>query len=81
MEEAERAKTQLLKELNNMNVKDVNFEDVTDQEDPKSKVFSVSNPVKSSGHIKYTVVGVDVDGEFTEVRRFKEFFALRNVLV
>jgi hypothetical protein len=30
MEEAERAKTQLLKELNSMNIKDVNFEDVTD---------------------------------------------------
>lgn len=29
-EEAERAKNQLLKELNSMNVKDVNFEDVTD---------------------------------------------------
>jgi len=29
-EEAERAKNQLLKELNSMNIKDVNFEDVTD---------------------------------------------------
>jgi sorting nexin-1/2 len=80
-DEAERAKNQLLQELNSMTVKDVNFEDVTDKEDPKSKVFSVSNPVKTGGHIKYTIVGVDSDGEFTEVRRFKEFYSLRNILV
>ena len=58
---------------------------MTEEEDPKSKVFSVSNPVKTgsatTGHIKYTVVGIDADGEFTESRRFREFNSLRTVLV
>jgi hypothetical protein len=43
-------------------------------------LFSVSNPVKVSGHIKYKVSGLDSDGPFEEVRRYKEFFALKNVL-
>lgn len=38
------------------------------------------NPVKVSGHIKYTVSGVDSDGPFEESRRFSEFFALREAL-
>jgi len=61
-------------------MKDVNFEEVTEEEDPKSKLFTVTNPIKAGGHIKYTVVGVDEDGEFTTTRRFREFFTLRNVL-
>lgn len=59
----------------------MNLEDIAEEEDPKSKIFSVSNPVKSGGHIKYTVNGVDSDGQFEEMRRFREFYALRNVLV
>ena len=35
----------------------------------------------TTGHIKYTVVGVDSDGSFTEARRFREFNALRETLV
>jgi len=33
------------------------------------------------GHIKYTVKGEDSEGDFEEVRRFKDFYALRNALV
>lgn len=43
------------------------------------KKFDVVNPVKvggSGGHIKYTVFGIDSEGEFQETRRFREFFAL-----
>jgi len=36
--------------------------------------------MKQSGHINYTVTGVDVDGPFEEVRRFRDFFALKNGL-
>lgn len=49
-------------------------------EDPKSAQFRVFNPVKASGHIKYSVSGVDSDGPFEESRRFSEFFALREAL-
>lgn len=42
--------------------------------------FNVINPVKISGHVKYTVNGVDDEGDFTEVRRFREFHALGQVL-
>lgn len=49
-------------------------------EDPKVKLFAVTNPAKVSGHIRYTVSGVDSEGPFEETRRFSEFFALRNVL-
>ena len=38
------------------------------------------NPIKVSGHIKYTVSGVDSDGPFEETRRFSEFYALREAL-
>ena len=48
--------------------------------DPKIALFTVSNPVKSGGHIKYTVTGVDLDGPFEDLRRFRDFFALKNGL-
>ena len=35
----------------------------------------------TTGHIKYTVNGVDSDGSFTESRRFREFNALRETLL
>lgn len=56
-------------------------EEVKEFEDPRIKKFTVSNPVKVSGHIKYTVTGEDADGQFEESRRYREFFALRNVLL
>lgn len=79
-EETDRVKNKLLNDLREA-AKDVNVEEAYDEEDPKSKIFAVSNPVKSGGHIKYTVSGVDGDGPFEESRRFREFYALRNVLV
>lgn len=47
------------------------------------KKFDVVNPVKvggSGGHIKYTVFGIDGEGEFQETRRFREFFALAQAI-
>lgn len=49
-------------------------------QDPKVKPFTVKNPVKINGHIRYTITGIDSDGPFEESRRYKEFFALRNTL-
>jgi len=45
-------------------------------EDERSKKFTVQSPQKVSGTVKYTVTGIDEDGEFTETRRFREFYAL-----
>lgn len=33
-----------------------------DQEDPRIKKFTVTNPVKVAGHIKYTITGEDSEG-------------------
>jgi sorting nexin-1/2 len=49
-------------------------------EDPRVQKFTVTNPEKASGHVKYTVTGIDDEGEFTEKRRFREFHALSIVL-
>lgn len=32
------------------------------------------------GYVTYTITGEDAEGAFTVQRRFKEFFALRNIL-
>ena len=50
------------------------------KEDPKVKQFSVSNPIKVAGHVKYRVTGLDSEGTFEETRRFREFWALREAL-
>lgn len=69
----------ILDDLGSM--KEVNLEEpVKEQEDPKVKQFTVSNPVKIGGHMKYTVTGIDADGSFEDVRRFSQFFALKNAL-
>ena len=49
-------------------------------EDPRVSKFTVINPAKVAGHIKYTVTGVDEQGDFTDIRRFREFHALYTVL-
>ena len=49
-------------------------------EDSIQQKFSVSNPMKVQGHIKYTVKGVEGNGQFEEIRRFSEFHALRHTL-
>lgn len=69
--------------MKKMKVEDVNqLEDLgNDQDDdPKLRQFTVKNPIKSGGHIRYTVTGLDSEGSFEESRRYKEFFALRNTL-
>lgn len=48
--------------------------------DPKVKLFSVSNPLKQAGHIRYTVTGIDSEGPFEDIRRFSDFFSLKNAL-
>lgn len=71
-----------MQDLNKMRLIDVNLDEPLKEEvDPRVKQFSVSNPVKQSGHIKYTVTGVDSEGAFEEVRRFRDFFALKNALM
>jgi hypothetical protein len=56
-------------------------EQALEEEEPRMKKFTVSNPVKISGHIKYTVTGEDSEGLFEATRRFREFYTLRNVLL
>lgn len=47
---------------------------------PNADKFTVTEPVKVAGNIKYTCIGLDDEGEFNVKRRFKEFHALANVL-
>lgn len=80
-EEAERAKNELLAQISEFKPEDEAIEAATDafeQDDlnPREAFFSVTEPVKISGTVKYTVRGQDDDGDFTAQRRFKEFFAL-----
>lgn len=65
-----------------MNIMEEHLDDEhKEEEDPRIQGFSVQNPVKVSGHIKYTVTGVDAEGPFESSRRYREFFALRNILI
>ena len=71
----------MIAELNKMKLQDdTSALDIFVADDPKSAQFRVYNPIKVSGHIKYTVSGVDADGPFEETRRFSEFFSLRETL-
>ncbi len=73
----------IISDLNKMKLQDgasSGLDDFFEREDPKSAAFRVFNPVKVSGHIKYTVSGIDADGQFEEARRFSEFFALKEAL-
>ena len=71
-----------MQDLNKMRLIDVNLDEPLKEEiDPRVKQFSVSNPVKTGGHIKYSVTGVDSDGPFEEVRRYRDFFAFKNALM
>jgi len=81
-EEADIAKTKLIKEIQDLKLGDeaVVGDLENEKEDPRVQKFNVINPVKISGHVKYTVNGVDDEGDFTEVRRFREFHALGQVL-
>lgn len=77
------SESQIISDLNKMKLQEgasSGLDDVFEQEDPRSAQFRVFNPVKVSGHIKYTVSGVDADGPFEEARRFSEFYALYQAL-
>jgi hypothetical protein len=63
-----------------MKLQNIDLEDTKQEENPRIKKFTVSNPIKVSGHIKYTITGDDDKGPFEESRRYSEFFALRNAL-
>lgn len=70
-----------MQDLSTIKLQDISLDEPIEQkEDPKVKLFTVSNPIKVSGHIKYKVSGVDSDGPFEESRRYSEFFTLRNIL-
>ena len=71
----------MMDEISKFKVDDSLVTDMEDEpEDPRVQKFSVQNPVKITGHVKYTVTGIDDEGEFTDVRRFREFHALGQVL-
>ena len=75
-EEDELAKKKLNEEIKQFKQEDSAKESNAEPEDPRVQKFTVANPVKIGGHVKYSVTGVDDDGEFTDVRRFREFHAL-----
>ena len=77
-EDTEKAKNEMLEQLKDFKQEDIDFELQAEQEegDPRVKKFTVSEPDKTAGHVKYKVTGVDKDGEFTSQRRFREFDAL-----
>lgn len=69
-----------MEDLENMKAGNDTTDDLTQEESEFYKKFTVTNPSKSGGAIKYTVTGADEDGDFSETRRFREFFALCEVL-
>ena len=78
-EETEKAKKELIDQIKSFKPDHDDAAQVEGQdepEDPRVTKFTVTNPVKVGGHFKYTVTGVDDEGEFTEQRRFREFNAL-----
>lgn len=55
----------MMDDIAKFKVDDSLVSDIEDEpEDPRVKKFSVQNPVKITGHIKYTVTGIDDEGEF-----------------
>ena len=84
-EETEKAKKELIDQIKGFKQYDDNDESIMEAgeeepEDPRVQKFTVTNPNKASGHVKYTVTGIDDEGEFKENRRFREFHALSIVL-
>ena len=82
-EDTEKAKKELIDQIKNFKTEDdeTAMVDIEDQpEDPRVQKFTVTEPVKAGNHIKYTVTGIDDEGEFKEQRRFREFNALSIVL-
>jgi hypothetical protein len=80
-EDANKAKTELMEDMKKYETVEISAKDEQEEpEDPRVTKFMVQNPIKISGHVKYTVSGCDDEGDFTEVRRFREFHALGIVL-
>lgn len=81
-EETEKAKKELIDQIKNFKTEDDESEIMEDDqpEDPRVQKFTVTEPLKVTGHVKYTVTGIDDEGEFKEQRRFREFHALSVVL-
>jgi hypothetical protein len=76
-QEAEYANKKLIEDINKFKVDDEHFSRSEEEvEDPRVKKFEVKEPTKIGGSIKYQVSGVDEDGEFTTIRRYREFDAL-----
>lgn len=72
----------MLDQIKNFKTDDEDAEAVAEEEpeDPRVQKFTVTEPVKVGNHVKYTVTGIDEEGEFKEQRRFREFHALSIVL-
>jgi hypothetical protein len=49
-------------------------------DDENETEFTVTNPQNNNGHIVYECRGVDDKGTWTGMRRFNEFFMLREKL-
>ena len=68
-EETEKAKKELIDQIKNFKTEDDEnalAEEEDQPEDPRVQKFTVTDPVKISGHFKYTVTGIDDEGEFKE---------------
>ena len=77
-EEARAAKEKLVDEINQFKPDQEAIDGATFEEEelPRVEKFIVVDPAKVGGTVKYTVAGVDDEGDFRCNRRFKEFHAL-----
>ena len=81
-EEADKAKNQLLQEINAFKANpDIAATDAQEASEASAEQsFNVKDPVAVGSVIKYTVTGVDSQGQFQTQRRYNEFETLRRVL-
>lgn len=73
----------MIDEINLLKVEDGQAsaaEATIEDEHPRVKKFSVTNPTMVNKSIKYNVEGADDEGDFNIVRRYREFNALAQVL-
>lgn len=56
-------------------------DEIPEEKKPHVRPFGVSSALKSGGHNRYVVRGIDCDAPFEDSRRFRDFEALRNALV
>lgn len=80
-QEADLAKSKLFDEINQFKVGDTREASTeAEVEDPRIKKFEVTNPAKIGGVNKYEVKGLDEEGYFSTIRRYREFDALAQVI-